>query len=136
MRTFKNKLADFSVSHYKLVTLAMVLFTLITGAFFPLVTMDTDPENMLEKDEPARVFHNETKKAFDLSEIVVLGIINEHDPDGVFNPKTLRHIYELTEFAKTLRWRDEKNSGQTAGVIEVDMIAPSLVDHMTQGGPE
>lgn len=112
-----------------------VLFTLITGAFFPLVTIDTDPENMLEINEPARVFHNESKKKFSLSEIVVLGIVNENDPDGVFNPSTLKRIYELTEFAKNLRWQDEKDPELSSGVIEVDMIAPSLVDHMSQEAP-
>ncbi len=50
--------------------------------------MDTDPENMLEITEPARVFHNAAKKRFDLSDTVVLGVINEKDPDGVFNPDT------------------------------------------------
>ena len=135
MKPFKDTLVCFSVNHYKLVMLITVLFTLATGAFFPLVTMDTDPENMLERDEPARVFHNETKRRFTLSDTVVLGVINERDPDGVFNPATLRRIYELTEFAKTLRWQDEKHPGQSTGVIEVDMIAPSLVDHMSQQGP-
>ena len=90
---------------------------------------------MLPIDEPHRVFHNQTKKAFSLSEIVVLGIVNEHDPDGVYNPKTLSRIYELTEFAKTLRWPDEKNPGKFTGVIEADMVAPSMTDHMSQGGP-
>ncbi len=97
--------------------------------------IDTDPENMLERIEPARVFHNETKRRFDLSDILVLGVINERDPDGVFNPETLRRIYELTESIKTLRWWDEEHPERTAGLIEVDMVAPSLVDHMSQGGP-
>jgi hypothetical protein len=113
----------------------MVLLTLAGLAFFPMVTIDTDPENMLEKNEPARVFHNLTKKTFDLSDIVVVGIINEHNPNGVFNPATLGRIYELTEFAKTLRWPDEKQPDGSGGVIEVDMIAPSLIDHMSQAGP-
>ncbi|CAN2039280.1 Membrane transport protein domain-containing protein [Candidatus Magnetomoraceae bacterium gMMP-15] len=134
MKRFKNTIIHFSINHYKSVTLLLLFFTLILGAFFPLVTIDTDPENMLEKNEPARVFHNKTKTQFDLSEIVVLGIINEHDPNGVFNPQTLTRIYELTEFAKTLYWQDEKNPNKKTGVIEVDMIAPSLVDHMSQEG--
>ena len=135
MDVFKRWIIDCSVRYYKLTTVVLVLLTLAAGAFFPLVEIDTDPENMLERSEPARVFHNETKKRFDLSDIVVLGVINELDPDGVFNPATLGRIYELTEFAKTLRWQDEKHPERVAGVIEVDMIAPSLVDHMSQGRP-
>lgn len=135
MKALKNSITYFSVNHYKLVTLIMVLFTVITGAFIPMIKVDTDPENMLSRDEPVRVFHDQTKKQFDLSDIVVLGVINERDENGVFNPETLGRIYELTEFAKTLRWPDKNDPEKQAGVIEVDMIAPSLVDHIGQGGP-
>ncbi len=135
MSRFKDSLIDLSVKHYRLVAIAVVLFTLITGAFLPSVMIDTDPENMLERNEPVRVFHNESKKEFGLSETIVLGVINEHDPDGVFNPSTLKRVYELTEYAKTLRWEDKDHPGHSSGVIEVDMVAPSLVDHMAQNGP-
>ena len=135
MKPIRDIIINFSTRRYKLVITLTVLFTLVTGAFFPFVTMDTDPENMLEQDETARVFHNETKKRFDLSDVVVLGVINRHDPDGVFNPDTLGRVYQLTEFAKTLRWQEEKRPGRYSGVIEVDMIAPSLVDHMSRRGP-
>ena len=135
MKPFKNTIIRLSLNHYKLVSLFILLFTLITGAFFPLITLDTDPENMLEKDEPARIFHNQTKARFNLSDIVVLGVINEHNPEGVFNRGSLKKIYELTQFAKTLRWQDEQHPDQYSGVIEVDMVAPSLVDHMSQQGP-
>ncbi len=135
MSKLKNTIIHVSIRRYKLVAIAVALFTIITGAFFPMITIDTDPENMLEKDEPVRVFHNQSKKRFNLSETIVLGVVNERDPDGVFNPATLRRVHELTEFARTLRWEDPKNPGHTSGVIETDMIAPSMVDHMTQDGP-
>lgn len=66
---------------------------------------------------------------------MVLGVVNETHPDGVFNPESLRRIYELTKYAKTLRWQDKENQGEQVGVIEVDMIAPSTVDNIEQGGP-
>ncbi len=135
MSTFKDRIVHFSVNHYKAVTLVMVLFTLICGAFIRLIKVDTDPENMLSADEPVRIFHTATKKQFDLSDIVVLGVINERDENGVFNPATLQRIYELTEFAKTLNHLDREAPEKIAGVIEVDMIAPSLIDHISQGGP-
>ncbi len=90
---------------------------------------------MLETNEPARVFHNESKKKFNLSDIVVVGVINNRDPNGVFNPATLKRIYDLTEFARNLRWKDKDRQEVSSGVIEVDMIAPSLVDHMSRQGP-
>lgn len=132
MKKVKKVLIDFAVNHFKFVIFATILFTLITGAFFPQVNLDTDPENMLRQDEPARVFHNETEKRFNLSDTVVVGVVNEQNPDGVFTPETLGNIYTLTEFAKTLRWQDENDPEKSTGVIEVDMIAPSLVDYMSQ----
>jgi len=131
----KQAVTNFSVKHYKIVTILMVLFTLSLASLIPRIRVDTDPENMLSENETVRVFHNQTKERFSLSDIVVVGIVNEHNPNGVFNPASLGKIYELTEFAKTLRWEDEENPDQQIGVIEVDLLAPSTVDHIGQGGP-
>jgi predicted RND superfamily exporter protein len=113
----------------------MVIFTLVLGALISFIKVDTDPENMLSPDEPVRVFHNRTKERFSLSDIVVVGIVNNKDPNGVYNPSSLARIYELAEFAKTLRWEDENDPNEQIGVIEVDLLAPSTVDHIGQGGP-
>jgi len=94
---------------------------------FHHITVDTDPENMLSKDEPVREFHHEAKERFGLSDIVVVGIINQRHPQGVFNADSLERIYELTQFAKRLQWDGE-------GVISIDLIAPSTVDNIEQGG--
>jgi predicted RND superfamily exporter protein len=132
----KEKITDYSLRHYKLVTVVMVIITLGLGALIPLIRVDTDPENMLSEDEPVRVFHNETKKRFSLHDIVVVGIVNDKDPNGVFNPSSLDKIYQLTQFAKEeLRWPDEKDPNREVGVVEVDILAPSTVDHIGQGGP-
>jgi hypothetical protein len=66
---------------------------------------------------------------------VVVGIVNDKNANGVFNPASLGKIYELAEFAETLTWEDEENPGEQAGVVGVDMLAPSTVDHIGQGGP-
>ena len=128
----KQKVTSYSLEHYKRVTIVMVIFTLALGALIPLIKVDTDPENMLSPDEPVRVFHDQTKKSFSLSDIVVVGIINDKDPNGVFNPQSLARVYELTEFAKTLQWRDKDDPNEQVGVIEVDLMAPSTVDHIGQ----
>jgi predicted RND superfamily exporter protein len=131
----KQKIANYSTEHYKRITVIMVMFTLVLGAFIPLIKVDTDPENMLSPDEPVRIFHNQTKKQFALSDIVVVGVVNNKDPNGVFNTSSLAKIYELTEFAKTLRWPSEEDPNEQIGVIEVDLLALSTVDHIGQGGP-
>jgi hypothetical protein len=130
-----QSITNISIKNYRMVTIAMVAFTVILGAFIPLIKVDTDPENMLSADEPVRIFHNQTKKKFDLSDIVVVGIVNNQDPNGVFNPSSLAKVYELTQFSKTLRWPSEEDPNEQIGVIEVDLLAPSTVDHIGQGGP-
>lgn len=125
----KDRIVSFSVRHYKVVTWVMVIFTLACAAFIPLIQVDTDPENMLSEDEPVRVFHDEMKEAFTLNDIVVVGVIDEEHEYGVFNPETLGRVYELTQFAKDeLQWEE-------GGVMDADVIAPSEVDHIGQGGP-
>ncbi|HPC96061.1 MAG TPA: MMPL family transporter [Sedimentisphaerales bacterium] len=131
----KHTITDFSLRHYKLVTVVMIIFTLALGALIPRIRVDTDPENMLSGDEPVRVFHDQTKEEFVLSDMVVVGIVNHAHPEGVFNTRSLRHIYELTEYARTLRWPSEDDPNRQVGVIEVDLLAPSTVDHIGQGGP-
>ncbi len=132
----KQTIVNFSLKHYILMTIMMVLFTLLLGSLIPLIQVDTDPENMLSEDEPVRVFHNQTKARFALSDIVVVGVVNNKDPNGIFNPSSLQRIYELTEFAKReLQWPDEKDPNKQVGLVEVDLLAPSTVDHIGQGGP-
>lgn len=135
MKTPKTSLIDFAVNRSKWVAFGLLAIMVFFAMFFPNMTMDTDPENMLEPTEPVRVFHNAAKKRFDLSDTIVVGVIKDNDPHGVFNPRTLAHVFELTRFAKTLRYEDPKHPGKTTGVIEVDMVAPSMVDHMRQAGP-
>ncbi len=131
----RQRITEYSLKHYRLITIIMVVFTLVLGAFISLIRVDTDPENMLSADEPVRLFHNRTKERFALSDIVVVGIVNNKDPNGVFNPSSLARIYELAEFAKTLRWEDKNDPNKQIGVIEVDLLAPSTVDYIGQGGP-
>ncbi|NKI33732.1 MMPL family transporter [Wenzhouxiangella sp. XN79A] len=97
-------------------------------------TIDTDPENMLAHDEPVRVFHDEAKDEFNLYDLVVIGIVNESHPDGVFNPDSLARIDALTEFVQGLS--DPKaEPGEYRGVVAVDVIAPGTVDDIRQDGP-
>jgi predicted RND superfamily exporter protein len=144
---FAMGLIRFSSDHPKLVTRLMVSLTvvLLIVAALPTVwpgaakllnpaAIDTDPENMLADDEPVRQFHNAMKKKFSLHDMVVVGVVNESDPQGVFNPETLTRIYELSNFASDLRWPDSEDPEKFAGVIAVDIIAPSMVENIEQAG--
>jgi uncharacterized protein len=94
--------------------------------------IDTDPENMLEADEPVRVLHNDMKREFGLYDMIVVGVVNPDHPQGVFNVESLKNIHALTEYAQTLQWEAD---GEQRGVIGVDVIAPSTVDNIEQAGP-
>ncbi len=136
-----NKSTEFGLSFIKLaidypktVTTLILVFMVIFAAMFPMVQVDTDPENMLAKEEPVRVFHNKMKEVFSLHDMVVVGIVNEEDENGVFNPESLRKIYELTQFAEGLQWPHPEDEEKQVGVILDDMLAPSTVDNIKQGG--
>ncbi len=77
--------------------------TLLAALQFPKVHFDNDPENMLSKDEFVRVFNHETKEKFGLYDFVVVGIVNEDHPDGVFNVETLQRVDSLTYQLLSLR---------------------------------
>ena len=100
-------------------------------SFLRPLSIDTDPENMLSPDEPVRVFHNEKKAAFGLYDMVVVGVVNETNPNGVFNQQSLSDVYNLTRYIKSL---DLTPDSSKRGVITADIIAPSTVDNIEQAG--
>lgn len=111
------------------ITAAILLLALLPSVYpeqFPYLNglkVDTDPENMLDDDEPSRVFHRERRKEFTLHDTVVLGVLEPERENGVFNVETLRQVYEITEHAEDF-----------PGVIASDIMAPSTVDNIEQGG--
>ena len=143
-----QRIVDWCVRHPRMTTWAMVLSTaaLVLLATLPTAWpkafpqlhgahIDTDPENMLSAHEPVRVFHRDMKAEFALYDMLVVGVVNERAPDFVFNPATLRDVYELTAYAQTLHGQAiGKADDPKAGVIGVDVIAPSTVDNVQQGG--
>jgi len=147
-----DRLADatteFATSRRVLVSTVMALLTVVLIALATLpsvwperfsmlhtLQIDTDPENMLAEDEPVRQFHDEAKRRFSLYDMVVVGVVNEIDPDGVFNPESLARVYALAEYAMTLKYPDPRNPEVRREVVGVDLIAPSNVDDIQQDGP-
>ncbi len=119
-----------SINRPKLVLWTLVIITLLLSAFMVKVKVDTDPENMLSKDEAVRVFHNLVKKEFNLYDVVVLGIVNEKNPNGVFNPTSLKHVQTLTDFAMHLKSADDPSKH----VVAKDLIAPGNTETVEQAG--
>lgn len=143
--TIADKFVYYALNHPKTISRVMVLFTVLVVGLAAIpnfvavpglhtLSVDTDPENMLSHDEAVRVFHDSNKQAFDLSDMVVVGVVNEQHPQGVFNKDSLQKVFQLTEFARSLRWPDADNPTEITGVVDVDIIAPSMVDNIQQGG--
>lgn len=111
--------------------LAPTLSPPVARILHPL-TIDTDPENMLPEEEAVRVFHNEMKEQFGLYDFIVVGVVNETRPEGIYTPESLADIHALSEFAFDQNWTDAE--GNPRGVVRVDVIAPSAVDNIEQAG--
>ncbi len=124
MKRIRNTFVGASLAHPWRVIALTLLVVVALGAMLPRLHVDTDPENMLPFDDPARALHRLTKADFSLYDMLVVGIVNEDHPDGVFNAASLAHIHDLT-----------RRLEQTDGVIARDLMSLASVDNITQGGP-
>jgi predicted RND superfamily exporter protein len=91
---------------------------IISLAMMPSLVIDTDPENMLSREAPARVFHNQTKTDFQMRDMIVVGLVSNKN---IFTPNALKVTEQLS--SKIL---------QIDGVIEQDLLSLSVVDNITQ----
>jgi predicted RND superfamily exporter protein len=119
----QERITVFSTRHPWTIFAAVIVLVVGLGSQMSRIRIDTDPENMLPADQEARVLHNQVKKDFSLYDVIVLGVVNEQDPDGVFNPASLRNIHELT-----------RRIEQIEGVIRPELLSISTVDNISQGG--
>jgi hypothetical protein len=125
-----NKIIQFAITRPKLTIWGLVLISLLLSLFIFKVEVDTDPENMLSEHEAVRVFHNRVKKEFTLNDVVVLGVVNETNPDGVFNPATLKHIHTLTNFALNLKSATDPEKH----VVAKNLISLGTTETIEQAG--
>lgn len=103
----KLALTDFSIKRPWILIALVLAFTGLMAIQFPKVHFDNDPENMLAKDEYVRVYHDRVKEKYALYDFVIVGIVNDKHPDGVFNVDTLNRIYDLTGQLLRLRRGDD-----------------------------
>ena len=121
-------MTNYSIEHPKKVIRWMLGFMICCAAFVPFIKIDTDPENMLSKEEFVRVKHNELKAKFNMHDMVVVGIVNNQHPEGVFNKASLTDVYELSKYAYTLQTENE--AGELEGVVQRDLMTPTNADYI------
>ncbi|WP_286235406.1 efflux RND transporter permease subunit [Thalassotalea sediminis] len=97
------------------IVVAMVIVTL---AMFPMLQIDTDPENMLDADAPARVLHNNVKQQFVMHDMVVVGLVSKN---SIYSVENLTVLNDVSQYIQSL---DD--------VILADYLALDVVDNISQ----
>jgi len=102
-------------------TISIVLLLTIWAAIqLPKITIDTDPENMLEPDAPVRVFHEATKRIFGIHELIVVGFESDRD---LFNVEDLAALFRVNREILNIQ-----------GVIIPDVLSLVTTDTMRKSG--
>jgi len=120
----KNAVIQLSTGRPKLVYAIVLILTLVTGALMTRIQIDTDPENMLSSNQVDRVFHNAVEDRFTLHDAIVVGIVNDNHPDGIFNARSLAALHSLSASILELE-----------GVVAPDLMSLAVVDNIGQEGP-
>ncbi|WP_087111550.1 efflux RND transporter permease subunit [Parendozoicomonas haliclonae] len=113
----------FALQHPRKVYGLVLLLTLACLAMMPLLTIDTDPENMLREDDPARIFHNQVKQQFIMHDTIVVGAVSATG-EGIYNPQSLQALHQLSRGILDID-----------GVVSRDQMSLDTVDNITQQGP-
>ncbi|MFQ5859165.1 MAG: RND family transporter, partial [Anaerolineae bacterium] len=109
-----RKLVHFSIDHPRLVMVLTVVLTVGCVLAFPKIKIDTDPENMLEDEQPDRVYYRQVKNDFGIYDLIVLGIV---DNQGVFRPETLAQTARLIDGILRIK-----------GVVTADVLSLTTTD--------
>lgn len=115
----KKGLTEFAIKQPWIIIGIAVLITAFFAMQFPKIKIDTDPENMLPADEPARLFDHHVKEDFSLYDFIAVGVVDE---ENAFTPDILNRIYNTVSEIEDIE-----------GIIVEDILAPSTVDDIKQG---
>ena len=77
---------------------------------------------MLPAEQADRVFHNLVEQRFTLHDAIVVGIVNDDHPDGVYNAESLSALHALSGAILELD-----------GVVRPDLMSLAVADNITQG---
>ncbi len=118
-----HKWLEFAVSHPRQVMVALALAVVLALSQAPRMSVDTDPENMLPANSSVRVFDRQMRSDFALNNMLVLGVVNEAHPQGVFNAETLARLHRITARIKEIE-----------GVDAYELLSLSTRDNVVQDG--
>ncbi|MGI9344560.1 MAG: efflux RND transporter permease subunit [Gammaproteobacteria bacterium] len=115
-------LVEFAVRRPVAVYWLTFLFVAALGVQILRIDIDTDPENMLPPEQADRVFHNLVEERFTLHDAIVVGIVNDDHPDGIYNVASLTALHALNGAILEID-----------GVVRPDLMSLAVADNITQG---
>lgn len=113
-----QRLLNFAIKKPLVIYCIVLLLTLLSLAMMPKIIIDTDPENMLSQEAPARIFHNQIKTDFLMRDMIVVGLVSHNT---MFSPSSLQIVEQLTNDILKIE-----------GVIASDLLSLTLVDNIRQ----
>lgn len=120
----RHSVIRFVTERPRIVYAVIVLLVAVMAALMTRIEVDTDPENMLPAEQSDRVFHNAVEARFNHHDTIVIGIVNETHPNGIYNVDSLTALHGLTQSVLALD-----------GVITPDLMSLAVVDNIDQEGP-
>jgi predicted RND superfamily exporter protein len=115
-----ERMTKFSLDRPKTVIGLAIILTVLFGTQFPRITIDTDPENMLQANQPDRILYNRVKKDFGIHDLIVVGIV---DKKGIFRPESLERVARVTSEILGIK-----------GVIIEDVLSLTTTDNVKSSG--
>lgn len=109
---------------FRRAVLAVVALTTLGAILLlPRLRFETDMEAIIPLSDPAQAYNAAVEAHFGLGDPLVVGIINENPAeDGVFNPRTLRLVQELSSQIARLPGITASRRGDVASLATLDNI--------------
>ncbi len=135
----KHIITDSSIRKPKhIISLMLIITAIFVTPLFHL-EFENNREHSLPQDSPVLANCIQASRKFDLEDSIIVGIVNEEHPDGVFNIQTLTRIYNLTSQLSSLRCgaNDGKavitipaNDHQQRKILVLDLSRRKLIDYL------
>ena len=117
----KHQIIRLATGRPRTVYIWVALLTVLLGGQIPRIAIDTDPENMLSAEQSDRVFHNLVEERFGLHDAIVVGLVNETHPAGIYNAASLQALHSMSEDILAIE-----------GVVAADVMSLAVADNITQ----
>ncbi len=107
-----------------LIYILTAMLAVLAATQLPRIHIDTDPQNMLPETQADRVYHSAVETRFNLHDALVVGIVNETNANGIYNPQSLANLHALSQSILGME-----------GVVRPDVMSLATVDNISQQGP-